>query len=337
MKEEIVSVIFYAKSTGIPRVRICAILQINVRRIERWVARRRDTGNMDNHKPGPKKPVNAIMPCEKQAVLDYVHLEETVDYSLRVLACKGAELGLFYVSATTIRGILFEEGILSDRRSLVRRTGAGRKPDRPDELTGPNQCWCWDLSYIRTDLPRIFWYLYVMLDEWSRKVVAWLISPSLRHEYAQNLIDDAYIGEGLLDVPRDQLPVVVNDRGSQMKQKNVMQMMRDFGLTQTFSRPRTPNDNPFIESLFSTVKTAPAYPGLFPSSSIETAIDFFEHYFRWYNNEHFHSGIGYIHPIDKHEGRAEEILKYRKECLTKQRVQRKLYWLGKNQIIGSGL
>lgn len=337
MKEEIVNVIFYAKSNGIPKFKICILLQINVRRVERWVTRERDTGNMDNHKPGPKKPVNAIMPGEKQAVLDYVSLEETVDYSLRVLACKGAEQGLFYVSATTIRGILYDEGILSDRRPPVRRTGAGRKPDRPDELTGPNQCWCWDLSYIRTDLPRIFWYLYVMLDEWSRKAVAWLISPSLRHEYAQTLIDDSYIAEGLLDVPRDQLPVVVNDRGSQMKEKNVKQMMIDLGLTQTFSRPHTPNDNPFIESLFSTVKTAPVYPGWFPSDSMKAVTDYFDRYFYWYNNEHFHSGIGYIHPIDKHEGRAEEILKYRKECLTKQRVQRKLYWSSKNQIIGSGL
>jgi len=292
---------------------------------------------MENHKPGPKKPVNAIMPHEKQAVLDYVGLEETVDYSLRVLACRGAEQGLFFVSATSIRNILFEADILSDRRPPVRRTGAGKKPGRPDELTGPNQCWCWDLSYIRTDLPRIFWYLYVMLDEWSRKVVAWLISPSLEHEYAKRLIDNAYLSEGLLDVPRDQLPVVVNDRGSQMKAKPVKRMMLDMGLTQTFSRPRTPNDNPFIESLFSTVKTAPAYPDWFPSNSIEVAVDYFRDYFHWYNNEHFHSGIGYVHPIDKHKGRAEEILKYRKECLTKQRVQRKLYWSGKNQIIRSGL
>lgn len=337
MKEEIVSVIFYAKSTGIPRIRICAILQINVRRIERWVSRRRDTGNMENHKPGPKKPVNAIMPREKQAVLDYVGLEETVDYSLRVLACKGAEQDLFYISATTIRGILFEEGILSDRRSPVRRTGAGKKPNRPDELTGPNQCWCWDISYLRTDILRVFWYLYVMLDEWSRKVVAWLISPNITHEFSQRLIDDAYIAEGLLDVPRDQLPAVVNDNGSQMKAKPVKRMFTDLGLTQMFSRPRTPNDNPFIESLFSTVKTAPAYPGWFPSGNIEVPIGYFRQYIHWYNHEHFHSGIGYIHPIDKHDGRAEEILKYRKECLTKQRVQRKLYWSGKNQIIGSGL
>ena len=292
---------------------------------------------MNNFKSGPKRSVNAIMPYEKQAVLDYVRLEQTADYSLRVLACRGAEQGLFYVSASTIRLILSDEGILSDRRPLSRRTGAGRKPNRPDELTGPNQCWCWDLSYIRTDLIRFFWYLYVMLDEWSRKVVAWRISSSLLVTEAKALIDDAYIVEGLLDAPRDQLPVVVNDRGSQMKAKPVKQMMRDLGLTQTFARPRTPNDNPFIESLFSSVKTSPDYPGWFPSRTIQVAGDYFDQYFRWYNYEHFHSGIGYIHPIDKHEGRAEAILKKRKESMTNQRRLRKLYWSDKNQITRGGL
>jgi len=106
-----------------------------------------------------------------------------------------------------------------------------------------------------------------------------------------------------------------------MKAKPVKQMVLDMGLSQTFSSPHTPNDNPFIESLFPTVKTALAYPECFPGSSIVVGTDYFEKYFRWYNHEHFHSGIGYIHPIDKHESRAESILKYRKECLTRQRAQ----------------
>ena len=291
---------------------------------------------MEYYKPGPGHSVNTLMPREKRAVLNYVQLEKTADYSLRVLACKGAEQGLFYVSASAIRCILHDNGLLSDRRPLFRRTGAGKKPDRPDELTGQNQCWCWDLSYIRTDMKRMFWYLYVMLDEWSRKVIAWRLSSSLMQLEAKALIDDAYLAEGLLDVPRDRLPVVVNDRGSQMKAKPVKQMFIDLGLTQTFSRPRTPNDNPFIESLFSTVKTAPDYPGWFPNNSIQVARDYFEDYFHWYNYEHFHSGIGYIHPIDKHEGRAEAILKKRKDKLTNQRKLRKLYW-SQNQITGSGL
>jgi len=104
-----------------------------------------------------------------------------------------------------------------------------------------------------------------------------------------------------------------------------------------FSRPSTPNDNPFIESLYSTVKAAPAYPGWFSSSSMHDVQVYFEKYFRWYNHEHFHSGLNYLHSIDKHEGRAEEVLKHRKECSTRQRELRNLYCSGNNQIIRSGL
>jgi putative transposase len=287
---------------------------------------------MSYYTSGPKQAVNAIIPTERSALLHYVGLEKTVDYSLQVLALRGAEQGLFFLSASTVRKVLIEEEIMSDRRPKQRRSGSGRKPDRPAELTGPNQCWTWDISYLRTDLPRIFWYLFVMLDEWSRKVIAWRVADHMITEEAQGLIDDAFLAEHLMDVPRSQLPVVVNDRGSQMKAKPVKQMFLDLGLVQTFARPRTPNDNPFIESLFSTVKSAPTYPECFPSETIKITEYYFEKYFGWYNAEHYHSGIGYVHPLDKHEGRAPAILKERKENLKRQRLERRSFWINQSQI-----
>jgi len=287
---------------------------------------------MSYYDPGPKQIMNAIIPTERSALLNYVGLEETVDYSLQVLALRGAEQGLFFLSASTVRKVLLEEEIMSDRRPKQRRSGSGRKPDRPAELTGPNQCWTWDISYLRTDLPRIFWYLFVMLDEWSRKVIAWRVADHMIAEEALVLIDDAFLAENLMDVPRSQLPVVVNDRGSQMKAKPVKQMFLDLGLIQTFARPRTPNDNPFIESLFSTVKSAPTYPECFPSETIKITDNYFEKYFGWYNAEHYHSGIGYVHPIDKHEGRAQTILEERKESLKRQRLKRRSFWMNQPQI-----
>jgi putative transposase len=287
---------------------------------------------MSYYDPGPKQVMNAIIPTERSALLSFVGLEETVDYSLQVLALRGAEQGLFFLSASTVRKVLIEEEIMSDRRPKQRRSGSGRKPDRPAELTGPNQCWTWDISYLRTDLPRIFWYLFVMLDEWSRKVIAWRVADHMITEEAQGLIDDAFLAEDLMDVPRSQLPVVVNDRGSQMKAKPVKQMFLDLGLVQTFARPRTPNDNPFIESLFSTVKSAPQYPECFPSETIKITENYFGKYFGWYNAEHYHSGIGYVHPIDKHEGRAQAILKERKESLKRQRLKRRSFWINQPQI-----
>lgn len=336
VKLEIVRIVACAKDSGIARVRTCSVIQINRRRVERWTLRLRETGGIINRKPGPKRAAHALLPSEKEALTAYVSREETADYSIQTLAIKGAEEKLFYMSASSVRKTLFEAGLAADRRPVVRRSGAGRKPNRPGELTGPNQCWCWDISYIPTDIPRLFWYLFVMLDEWSRKVLAWRISRRIEADEALALIDDAFLSERLLDATDEKKPVIINDRGAQMKAKPVRQMFTDLGLSQEFARPRTPNDNPFIESLFGTVKTAHEYPGRFPADDIAAASDYFERYFNWYNTCHYHSRIGYVHPSDKHEGRADIIINERKKKLTMQRKKRKIYWSTKQTLIGSG-
>ena len=166
-----------------------------------------------------------------------------------------------------------------------------------------------------------------MLDEWSRKVVAWRVSTTLAMEQAQGLIDDAIIAEGLLDVPEDRRPVVVNDNGKQMKAKAVQQMFVDLGMQQTFARPSTPNDNPHIEALFSTTKRSPAYPGWFHAGDGGTAVqEYFVKYFGWYNKDHYHSGICYVTPEQKHTGQADMILQKRKKQLTAARKNRIDYW-----------
>jgi transposase InsO family protein len=321
-----VAVIASVKAKGVARYQACALLQIKVRRIERWEEKIRRTGSMEYSRSGPKQVVHAIMPVEREAVLEYVGREETVDYSYQMLALKGGEEGLFCMSASSVRTILHKESLAEDRTGR-RRRGVRVKPGRPEDLTGPNQCWCWDISYLRTDILRVFWYLYVMLDEWSRKVVAWRVSRSLSSEEALALIDSAIITENLLDIPEERLPVVVNDRGSQMKAKEVKQMFKDLGLTQLFTRPRTPDDNPFVEALFGTVKTAPAYPGWFPSNDEQVVRSYFLRYFTWYDHEHYHSRIGYVTPFQKHTGQAEAIIMQRKKQLTAQRERRKEYWL----------
>jgi len=318
-------VVAMAKQSGIGRHQSCEVLQISMRRIQRWESRLSVTGAMAYKKPGPRQASHTLLPSERTAVKEYAGREETVDYSLMVLSLKAAEAGLFYLSASSVRTVLLQEGLLQDRRD-IRKQGALQKPNRPEQLTGPNQCWCWDISYLKTDVRRIFWYLYVMLDEWSRKVVAWRVGSTLALEQAQGLIDDAILSEGLLDVPEDQRPVVVNDNGKQMKAKAVQQMFVDLGIQQTFARPGTPDDNPHIEALFSTTKRSPAYPGWFPADDGTVVQGYFMNYFDWYNKEHYHSGIGYVTPEQKHTGQAEMVLQQRKKQLTTARKNRIDYW-----------
>ncbi len=258
-----------------------------------------------------------------------------MDYSFQLLALKGTEAQAFCLSASSVRSILQENGLGDDRTWRVRNGIKKTKPNRPEELTGPNQCWCWDVSYIKTDVLRVFWYLYVMLDEWSRKVVAWRIIRFHIHEEAMNLIDDAILAEELLDVDKEDRPVIVHDRGVQMKAKEVKQMFTDMGLTQTFSRPRTPNDNPFIESFFTSTKRTRMYPGWFCSQEEGPVTEYFGWYFPWYDTEHYHSRFGYVTPEQQHQGLASGIIAERKKLLAEQQKLRKMYWFA-NQTTGDG-
>ena len=325
-----------AKDQGLARSHACKLLVLSRRRLERWRARTEATGTMDYIAPGPKRSWNAVMPRERDAVRAFVAREDTVDLSLQSLSIKGGELGLFSLSASSVRSIMAADRTLVDRRRPVRINGGRVRPARPTVIDGPNQCWCWDISYILTGLPRWFWYLYVMLDEWSRKVVAWRIAPSLAAAEAELLCDAAVTTERIIEAPPVRQLVVVNDRGVQMTAKPVMQMFSDLGMRQTFARPHRPNDNPFVESLFSTLKTSPDYPQEFPPFDEIPVLAYFSSFFPWYNCEHYHSRIGYVHPFDKHEGRAPEILLRRKQNLTFQHNNRKMFWT-MNQLTGGGL
>ena len=189
------------------------------------------------------------------------------------------------------------------------------------ELTGPNQRWCWDISYLPTYERGVFLYLYLAMDEWSRKVIQWLVSWTLEADEARRLLDGAMVSENILDLPEDQRPEVVNDRGRQMKAKSVRRLFEEHGMPQLFARPRTPNDNPFIEAMFSTTKTAPEYPGRFRDK--EDAEGYFGEFFPWYCNEHYHSGIDYVTPAQAHAGLRPAIVAERRAKMAEQRERRK--------------
>ena len=173
-------------------------------------------------------------------------------------------------------------------------------------LTGPNQRWCWDISYLLTFEKGLYLYLYLLLDEFSRKAVQWRISWAQTAAEARLLLEGGLGQENILDLPEDQRPELLNDRGRQMKAKPIRQLCEDHQMTHLFARPRTPNENPFIESAFSTAKRAPEYPGQFRDDA--QAVTYFEGYFDWYN--HDHSAIDYVTPHQAHEGPVQRRLDF---------------------------
>jgi putative transposase len=183
--------------------------------------------------------------------------------------------------------------------------------ERPELLaTKPNELWSWDITKLRTGKKWSYHYLYVIIDVYSRYVVGWMVAPKENAILAEQFIAETCFKE---NIERNQLTIHA-DRGSAMKSKTVSQMMADLGVTKTHSRPHVSNDNPYSESQFKTLKYHSTFPKEFPS--IYDAKGYLRNWFEWYNNEHRHSGIQMLRPIDVQRGRSEEVLKKRQDVLT---------------------
>jgi putative transposase len=319
-KLDLLSMTERATEKGVSLTRTCALWQIERRRVVRWRRKEKDGESLENRKPGPRYPLNRLLPAERAAVLSMAKEEQYADLSHRILAVTAWDLGIVFVSFSSVYRILRAANMITMRGIHKPHNGRSLPPVRT-ELTGPNQRWCWDIRYLPTHERGIFLYLYLLLDEYSRKAISWLISWHQTAQEARYLLEEGLINENILDLPEDQRPEIINDRGRQMKAKSITRMFEDHYMPQLFARPRTPNDNPFVESLFGTVKTAPQYPGCFLDR--EEAVAYFTRYFPWYNTEHLHSGIDYVTPDQCHTGLREAIVARRKEKFQQQQHLRK--------------
>ena len=287
-----------AVAAGARQSKACAQLEIEARTLERW----RDQDIGDDGRVGPKSPPsNKLTAKERARVLEVANSPENHDLSPKQIVPQLADQGEYVASESTIYRILREEKQMGHREP----SRAPSKPYRPQEYaaTGPNQVWSWDITYLRTPVRGLFFYLYVVLDVWSRKIVAWTIEDEESAEYARAMISAACEREG---VHRGQL-VIHSDNGSPMKAATLLAFLQGIGVVPSFSRPSVSNDNPFSESLFRTAKYRPEYPRK-PFESLEHARHWMTWFVAWYNTEHRHSSIKFVTPQQRHDGSDREIL-----------------------------
>ncbi len=202
--------------------------------------------------------------------------------------------------------------ILDDNKEVRERRNQLRRPNyaKPELIaTAPNEVWTWDITKLRGPAKWTYYYLYVVLDIFSRYVVGWMIAHAERAALAKRLIDETCAKEA---IEPGRLTVHA-DRGPSMTSKPVAFLLADLGITKTHSRPYTSNDNPFSESTFKTLKYRPDFPDQF--NSIEVGLDFCRPFFSWYNLEHRHSGIGYLTPYVVHHGLADKVIEHRRLVL----------------------
>jgi putative transposase len=257
--------------------------------------------------PRPRPiPDRALSPGERQHVLDVLHSVPFRDDPPAQVYAKLLDQGRYLCSTRTMYRILHAVGEVKERRNqLVHPTYV-----KPELLaTGPNQVWSWDITKLKGPVKWSYFYLYVILDIFSRYVVGWMVVDRESSTLARRLIAATCVKQGITP---DQLTIHA-DRGSSMKSHGVAMLLSDLGVTKTHSRPHVSNDNPFSESHFKTLKYRPEFPARF--GSLQDARAFCRGFFPWYNTQHHHSGIGLLTPEAVHYGRAERLTQVRQAVL----------------------
>ena len=252
------------------------------------------------------EPGRALSQTERQTVLDVLHEDRFIDLAPHQVWASLLDDGKYLCSIRTMYRILGEYGEMRERRDQVKHP-AYQKP----ELLAmrPNEIWSWDITKLKGPVKWTYFYLYVILDIFSRYVVGWMVAERESSKLAERLIKQTCLGQGIV---RDQLTLHA-DRGSSMKSKCVAMLLSDLGVTKTHSRPHVSNDNPFSESQFKTLKYRPGFPDRF--GAIQDARYFCSTFFDWYNFCHHHSGIALLTPYTVHYGQAAKVTRRRQKAL----------------------
>jgi len=252
------------------------------------------------------KPDRALSESERERVLDVLHSKRFIDHAPAQVYATLLDEGVYLCSLRTMYRILEAHDEVRERRNQASHP----KYARPELLaTRPNELWSWDITKLLGPATWTYYNLYVILDIFSRHAVGWMVAHRESAVLANRLIHDSCEKQGIV---KGQLTLHA-DRGSSMRSKHVAMLLSDLGVTKTHSRPHVSNDNPFSESQFKTLKYRPGFPKRF--GSIEHARAFCKDFFRWYNTQHRHSGIGLLTPETVHYGLAEKAINARQKVL----------------------
>lgn len=263
--------------------------------------------SLDPPIPVPKPlPARALSSEERSSVLAVLHSERFQDRSPAAIQTTLLDEGQYLCSARTMYRILDAEEESGERRDQLVHP-AYKKHELLATL--PNQLWSWDITKLMGPAKWTYFYLYVILDVFSRYVVGWMIAPCEGAELAKQFIESTILKH---DIVAGQLTIHA-DRGSVMKSKPVAFLMADLGVTKTHSRPYVSDDNPYSESQFRTMKYRPDFPERF--GSIQDSRAFCQRFFDWYNNEHRHSGIAMLTPAMVHFNEVQTVLAQRQTVL----------------------
>lgn len=301
-------------TSGARLFKACEVVEISIRTYQRW----KDNPAGDKRRGPTTEPANKLSKEERDKVISIVTSEKYRDLPPSQIVPSLADNGEYLASESTFYRILKEEKMLSHRG---RTKPATHKKPEPLLATGPNQVWSWDITYLQSIVRGVFFYAYVIIDIYSRKIVAADVFKAESSEYASRLVKKGCLMAG---VTRKEL-TLHSDNGSPMKGATLLATLQKLGIMPSFSRPSVSDDNPYSEALFRTLKYCPEFPSK-PFQDLESARIWLKAFVDWYNNVHLHSGIKFVTPSDKHLGKDLEILENRKDVYEKAKEKNPTRW-----------
>jgi putative transposase len=296
-KKEAIRLIQEACDAGCRLKPACALLGLDIRTLQRWKIE--DT--LQDKRCGPViEPANKFTAAERARIIEIANSPEYHNQPPSQIVPNLADKGIYIGSESTIYRVLHAENMVQHR--IASRP---RVHHKPDELCAkkPNQIWSWDITYLISNIRGKYFYLYLFLDIFSRKIVGFNVFEEQSAEHAADVVSKAYVIENLGEGE----VTLHSDNGGPMKGATMLATLQKLGIVPSFSRPSVSDDNPFSESLFKTLKYCPQYPDK-PFTSTKEALIWVEKFVHWYNKIHQHSGINFVTPNARHQGLDKEIL-----------------------------
>lgn len=316
-KATILSLVNEACDAGARQSKACEILGISRRTLQRWQSKPDDA--IEDQRPNVKKePANKLSDKEKQNILDICNSAVYGSLPPSQIVPMLADQGIYVASESSFYRTLRENG---QQKHRGRQQPCKRKKPEGFTATKPNQVWTWDITFLPTCVKGRFYYLYMITDIYSRKIVGWEVHERQSDELASQLVRRTCLSEG---VSGEDI-VLHSDNGSPMKGATMLATLQQLGVIPSFSRPSVSNDNPYSEALFKTLKYTPAYPSK-PFENIEASRVWVLEFVRWYNNQHRHSGIKFVTPNDRHTGVDKMILENRKKVYQRAKASNPKRW-----------
>jgi putative transposase len=305
---------------GARLAKVCEAVLLSPRTVQRW--QRPDEVPSDGRKAAFRNrvPANKLTEAERITVLATANQEEFANLPPSQIVPKLADKGVFLASESTFYRTLRAEKQLAHRG---RTKAAKHKRPLPVLATEPNQLWSWDITYLSTTVKGLYFYLYLIMDVFSRKIVGWEVYAEESADFAAKTLRKAYLREGVAG----RTLILHSDNGSPMKGATMLGTMQKLGVMPSFSRPSVSNDNPYSESLFKTLKYHPGLPEK-PFDTLDEAREWVAGFQHWYNEVHQHSAIKFVTPGQRHRGDDKEILSKRAVLYAMARATMPQRWSG---------